>query len=89
MGGSSPELFPGEVPFPVEISRIQGKGKSRAGLSKIILKINYLILSFHLLCEESYSTGKYNQHLVIIYIGKEPEKEYIHIYVCMHTYIYM
>ena len=32
-----------------------------------------------------YSTGNYIQYLIIIYNGKESEKEYIYI----HTYIYV
>ena len=62
----------------MEISRIQEKGKTRAGLSKIILKINLqnnLTWLRHLIYEESYSTGDCTQYLVITYIAKESEKE--------------
>ena len=32
-----------------------------------------------------YSTGNYIQYLVITYNGKESEKEYIYIYICMYN----
>ena len=30
-----------------------------------------------------YSTENYSQHLVIVYNGKEPEKEYMYVCVCV------
>ena len=38
-----------------------------------------------------YSTGNYSQYLIIIYNGKESEKEYMCVCVCLytHTQIYV
>ena len=43
--------------------------------------------------ESTYSTGNYTQHFVIIYKGKDPDKQYVYIYIksiiCYRFYIYV
>ena len=45
----------------------------------------YKINNKDLLC----STGNYIHYLVIIYTGKESEKEYIYIYIMNHIVVYL
>ena len=35
------------------------------------------------------STGNYSQYLIVIYNGKESEKEYIYVCVYIYQYIYI
>ena len=65
------------------------RGKGRGGKNWEFGMNRYTLLYIKQINNKDllYSTGNYSQYLVIMYNGKESEKEYIYIYT--HIYIYI